>query len=145
MGSADRIVFDPADHDAMSCQFMLSQLVVPRPIAVVSTRSPEGIPNIAPMSYYLPITGEPMLVGVTMGLREDGGQKHTYENASASGDFVINVCSDRFRDDIERIAMVGETAWQHWMATFCKPFTTAKVRYFDRTETPTAREWLQAV
>ena len=27
--------------------------------------------------------------------------------------------------------MVGETKWQHGMATFCKPFTRAKVQYFD--------------
>ena len=46
--------------------------------------------------------------------------------------------------DIERVAMVGETKWQHGMAIFCKPFTTAKVRYFDRPATDQAREWLAA-
>ena len=75
MKPRETIVFDPAEHSAMDRQFMLSQLVVPRPIAMVSTRSPDGVCNIAPMSYYLPITGSPMLVGVTMGLREDGSQK----------------------------------------------------------------------
>ena len=89
----------------MDCQFMLSQLVVPRPIAMVSTRSPDGIANVAPMSYYLPITGDPMLLGVTMGLRTDGQPKDTYLNAMASGDFVINVTSEALRDDIETVAM----------------------------------------
>ena len=97
--------FDPSENTPMDCQFTLSQLVVPRPIAMVSTQSPDGIPNIAPMSYYLPITGSPMLVGVTMGLREDGGQKHSYENATAAGDFVINVTSDFFAEQIEDVAM----------------------------------------
>jgi len=46
--------------------------------------------------------------------------------------------------DIERIAIIGETKWEHGMATFCKPFTKAKVRYFDRTQTATARLWLTA-
>jgi len=46
--------------------------------------------------------------------------------------------------DIERIAMVGETKWQHGMAVFCKPFTAAKVRYFDREAIGQAREWLLA-
>jgi flavin reductase (DIM6/NTAB) family NADH-FMN oxidoreductase RutF len=101
------MTFDPREHDAMACQLTLSQLVVPRPIAMVSTRSPDGIANIAPLSYFLPITGSPMLVGLSMGLREDGGQKHTYENAMASGDFVINVTTDRFKDDIETTAMEG--------------------------------------
>ena len=44
--------------------------------------------------------------------------------------------------DIERIAMVGETKWQHGMATFCKPFTKATVRYFDHAEAASARTWL---
>ena len=44
--------------------------------------------------------------------------------------------------DIERLAMVGEKKWQHGMATFCKPFTTAKIRYFDHDEADEARNWL---
>jgi len=44
--------------------------------------------------------------------------------------------------DIERVAMVGETKWQQGMAMFCKPFTTAKIRYFDRPAIDQAREWL---
>ena len=44
--------------------------------------------------------------------------------------------------DIERLAVVGEKKWQHTMATFCKPFTQAKVRYFDVSDTAEARKWL---
>ena len=44
--------------------------------------------------------------------------------------------------DIERLAIVGESRWEQGMATFCKPFTTAKVRYFDHTELEAAREWV---
>ena len=99
------VIFDPARHPPMERQFMLSQLVVPRPIAMISTLSPEGVANIAPMSYYLPITGDPMLLGITMGLREDGQLKHTYTNAMASGDFVVNVTTEAFRDRIETVAM----------------------------------------
>ena len=44
--------------------------------------------------------------------------------------------------DIERIAMVGETKWQHGMATFCKPFTKATIQYFDHTKAAEARDWL---
>lgn len=45
---------------------------------------------------------------------------------------------------IERLAMVGDKKWQEWTAKFCKPFTTAKVRYFDHTETDKALEWIGA-
>ena len=47
--------------------------------------------------------------------------------------------------DIERLAVVGEKAWERGMAAFCKPFTTAKVRYFERAAIEQARAWLAAV
>ncbi len=46
-------------------------------------------------------------------------------------------------NDIERLAMVGETKWEHGMATFCKPFTRATIRYFDRAKHNEANSWLE--
>jgi len=46
--------------------------------------------------------------------------------------------------DIERLAIVGEKKWEKGMATFCEPFTTAEIRYFDRTEAGEAHKWLEA-
>ncbi len=43
---------------------------------------------------------------------------------------------------IKRIAMVGDKAWEKWMATVCKPFTMAKVRYFAEAEIDAAKAWL---
>ena len=45
--------------------------------------------------------------------------------------------------DIERIAMIGDKAWEHGMATFCRPFTTAKIRYFEKGQEDQARQWLE--
>ena len=44
---------------------------------------------------------------------------------------------------IERIALVGENVWEKWMAAVCKPFTMAKIRYFDASQTDAAWKWLQ--
>jgi len=46
--------------------------------------------------------------------------------------------------DIRRLAIVGETKWQKGMAVFCRPFTTAKIRYFPTTEVEEARRWLSS-
>ena len=43
---------------------------------------------------------------------------------------------------IARLAMVGEKRWQHGMAMFCKPFTSATIRYFDYSDAHTVRQWL---
>ena len=98
-------VYLPDGRDPGTNQGLLSQLVVPRPIALVSTRSPDGVGNLAPFSYYLPITGDPPLVGVVFGRREsDGATKHSFDNLMAAGDFVINVCSERFGSMLEGLA-----------------------------------------
>jgi hypothetical protein len=67
---------------------------------------------------------------------------HGWEVSAAWEDFKFGV--EHFAD-IERLAMVGEKKWQHGMATFCKPFTKAKVRYFDHADAAEARKWLDEV
>ena len=47
-------------------------------------------------------------------------------------------------NDIERLAIVGERNWHKWMAGFCRPFTTAEIRYFTVEQIEGARAWLQA-
>jgi hypothetical protein len=46
--------------------------------------------------------------------------------------------------DIERVALVGDKAWEHWMAAICKPFTKATVQYFDVADEDQAWAWLEA-
>jgi SpoIIAA-like len=46
--------------------------------------------------------------------------------------------------DIQRLAMVGDQKWEKVMAICCKPFTTAKIRYFERGVIEEARAWLEA-
>jgi len=50
--------------------------------------------------------------------------------------------AENFRH-IDRLAMVGEQRWQQWMATFCKPFVEARIRYFDHDDKSKAVEWLE--
>ena len=45
-------------------------------------------------------------------------------------------------NDLERLAIVGDKKWEKGMAVFCKPFTTAKIRYFDISEEEAAARWI---
>ena len=45
--------------------------------------------------------------------------------------------------DIDRLAMVGDAKWEKGMSVFCKPFTTAKIRYFDLPQAAAARAWIE--
>lgn len=44
--------------------------------------------------------------------------------------------------DAERIGLVGHTSCEQGMAVFCKPFTNAPIRYFDRGEAGQAETWI---
>jgi hypothetical protein len=45
--------------------------------------------------------------------------------------------------DVERVALVGDKQWEKWMAAVCKPFTTARIKYFDVKDIETAWQWLE--
>jgi hypothetical protein len=47
--------------------------------------------------------------------------------------------------DVSRLAMVGDKTCQRGMAMFCRPFTRAAIRYFDRADASKARQWLDRV
>ena len=38
--------------------------------------------------------------------------------------------------------MVGDKTWEKWMAAVCKPFTLAKIKYFDVAELEAAQKWI---
>jgi hypothetical protein len=65
---------------------------------------------------------------------------HGWDLHAAWDDFKFGL---RHYSDFERIAMVGDRRWEKWMARMCKPFTRAKVRYFDRAEIEAAWNWLR--
>ncbi len=57
---------------AADVHHLMSALLVPRPIAWVSTRSPDGIANLAPFSWYQMVSQSPATVQVTFAGRKDG-------------------------------------------------------------------------
>jgi flavin reductase (DIM6/NTAB) family NADH-FMN oxidoreductase RutF len=67
--------------------------IVPRPIAWVSTISPEGRTNLAPYSFFQGVTANPpTLMFVPVNTR-DGKKKDTVRNIEAVPEFVVNLTS----------------------------------------------------
>ncbi len=83
------MIFDPAKMDMEGVYKILTGLVVPRPIAWVSSRSPEGVNNLAPFSFFVAITPSPPYIAISIGER-GGTTKDTLRNLQAAGDFVVN-------------------------------------------------------
>ena len=44
--------------------------------------------------------------------------------------------------DLERLAIVGESKWENGMSVFCKPFTSAKIQYFEHNQLAEALKWV---
>jgi hypothetical protein len=64
---------------------------------------------------------------------------HGWEAAALWDDVKFDL---KHFSDIERLAMVGDKQWEKGMSVFCRPFTTARIRYFDRPAIEEARAWL---
>ncbi|MGZ8750397.1 MAG: flavin reductase family protein, partial [Pseudonocardia sp.] len=77
-----RTVFDPADPD-IRCYPLLTALVVPRPIAWVTTVSGDGTANLAPHSFFTVACANPPIVSFT-----SVGEKDTLRNVEETGEFV---------------------------------------------------------
>jgi flavin reductase (DIM6/NTAB) family NADH-FMN oxidoreductase RutF len=73
---------------------LLISLVVPRPIAWVSTSSPAGQPNLAPFSYFAALSATPMLVGISIGSR-GSGLKDSLRNIRDTRAFCVNLVTER--------------------------------------------------
>ena len=88
MSTPDRTVFDPTDPDVNPYR-LLTSLVVPRPIAWVSTVDAEGHGNLAPHSFFTVASGRPPIV-----LFSSLGRKDTVRNIEATGEFVVSFSSE---------------------------------------------------
>jgi flavin reductase (DIM6/NTAB) family NADH-FMN oxidoreductase RutF len=75
--------------------FVLSSLVVPRPIAWVTTINEDGTVNAAPFSYFQLLGENPPLIVLGIGRRRDGSAKHTFRNIRRSREFVINLVTEK--------------------------------------------------
>ncbi len=77
---------EPARWRRRDLYRLLTSLVVPRPIAWVSTLGPDGVANLAPHSYFMVVAADPPHVAFS-----STGVKDTLTNVRATGEFVVNI------------------------------------------------------
>lgn len=77
----------------------MSNTIFPRPIAWITTQDGEII-NLAPFSYFAPLSSEPPLVIVSIATKEDGTQKDTFANILKHKVCTINLAHKEMLDDL---------------------------------------------
>lgn len=91
--------------------------ILPRPIAVVSTKSENGANNLAPFSFFTAISAKPMIVAFSPLIRSSTSEmKDTPRNILRTKEFVVNFVTE---DTVEKINMAsselayGEDEFKH--------------------------------
>jgi flavin reductase (DIM6/NTAB) family NADH-FMN oxidoreductase RutF len=88
-------VIDPAEYASGDIYKLMIGLIVPRPIAFVSTVDAGGVRNLAPFSYFTACSTNPPVVCFCSAVRSGPQpQKDTLLNIEATGEFVVNIVSE---------------------------------------------------
>ena len=90
---------DPRAENYTDVYKLLIGAIVPRPIAFVSTVSPEGVRNLAPFSFFTAISANPPVICFCP-MRRPGplSYKDTLHNIARTREFVVNIVSEEFAE-----------------------------------------------
>ena len=110
---------DPLNFERFN--LVLTGVVVPRPIAFVSTVSTDGIRNLAPYSFFNAVSYDPPVIVFSSSRTVDRKSKDTLRNVEETGEFVVNVVVDdiaeamnktaaEFPEEVDEFEIAGLTA-----------------------------------
>ncbi len=85
---------NPSELEHHKAHDLLTGLIIPRPIAWVSTIGEDGAGNLAPFSMFNMVAWSPPTLSVCAVNRPDGTRKDTVRNILATGQFVVNLVSE---------------------------------------------------
>ncbi|MDR1275648.1 MAG: flavin reductase family protein [Candidatus Accumulibacter sp.] len=97
---------------------LLTNLIVPRPLAWITTQNADGLVNLAPFSFFTAVANKPLYLMVSIGQYEDGRPKDTARNILDNGEFVVNLVTEDvfdamnisgadFPPDVSELSMAG--------------------------------------
>jgi flavin reductase (DIM6/NTAB) family NADH-FMN oxidoreductase RutF len=94
-----RVDLDPEQTGRRDFYAALNSVVVPRPIAWVSSRSADGVLNLAPHSFFTVACVQPPMVQFT-----SVGRKDSLNNVEATGEFVVNFAAEPLFEQVNATA-----------------------------------------
>jgi flavin reductase (DIM6/NTAB) family NADH-FMN oxidoreductase RutF len=106
-----RIDYDAGALPSGEVYRLLTSLVIPRPIAWVSTIDGDGVPNLAPHSFFTVASSDPGIVQFNSESRKD-----SLRNVEATGEFVVNLAPASLLRQINASA----TAFPHGTSEFAQ-------------------------
>ena len=107
---------DPSGLNGRDVYRLMTDLVAPRPIAWVSTLSTDGVPNLAPFSYFQAMGSKPPTVVIGCGWTRAGTPKDTLRNILDTREFTISHVSEPVAEAMNLTAAElpsGESEWEY--------------------------------
>ena len=123
---------------------ILASLVVPRPIALITTLSPDGKINAAPFSFFNLLGASPPILAVAPGDRDDGTPKDTALNIRLTHEFVVNLVDEALAEAMNKCAAAlpyGENELDHAGLHSCKSSVVAPPRIAESPVSLECKEW----
>lgn len=87
---------------------LMTQTIIPRPIAWVLTDSGEQNYNLAPFSYFTAVSSNPPLMMISVGKKPSGEVKDTTRNVLETGQMVIHIANEALADVVTQSAATLE-------------------------------------
>ena len=96
-----QVIINPGAEAAQNIYKLMVGLIVPRPIAFVSSLSADGVPNLAPFSFFTAVSADPPVICFAPMIRgKDATRKDTLNNIEATGEFVVSIVSEEFGEQM---------------------------------------------
>ena len=123
------MILDPSSASPQEVYRLLIGAVVPRPIAFVSSLSADGIPNLAPFSFFTVISANPPVVCFCPMIRpSNGSRKDTRHNIEQTREFVVNIVSEDFAEQMNLTSAEYPPEVDEFVASGLTPLPSDLVR-----------------
>lgn len=109
-----RLTFWPRELSPGQIYDLMAGLIVPRPIAFVSTVGASGIRNLAPFSYFMPGGIQPPSLCFCTVLGRDGAKKDSLRNIEETGEFVVNLVHRAMAEGMNQTGVDYPYAFDEW-------------------------------
>jgi flavin reductase (DIM6/NTAB) family NADH-FMN oxidoreductase RutF len=117
MASLERDTIDAATTTWVDVYRRLVEVVIPRPIALVATIDPNGVPNLAPFSFFTIVSSHPPCIAFAPQLAgRTGSKKDTLRNIEQVGEFTVSVVTEEIAEQVNSCAAPlppGESEFEH--------------------------------
>ena len=123
------MIYDPAEHPFSETHKLMIGSIVPRPIALVSTTSNNGINNLAPFSYFNGVCSKPPTIMFAPARRGwDGKEKDTLINIRNTKEFSINIVSEDIGEKMVKCSTDYEKEVDEYSKSGLSPLSSKKIK-----------------